>query len=70
MKLLFSSTENDRELEREFKQDQNVFFLHLLGLDTSGHFYRPCSRKYLHNIQVVDQGVSEITKLMEIILRG
>lgn len=65
VKLLFNSAENDGELERELRQDQNVFFLHLLGLDTSGHSYRPYSREYLHNIQVVDEGVREITGLME-----
>lgn len=54
VKLLFNSAENDGELERELRQDQTVFFLHLLGLDTSGHSYRPYSREYLHNIQVVD----------------
>lgn len=69
VKLLSNSAENDGELEREPRQDQNVFFLHLFGLDTSGNSYRPYSREYLHNIQVVDEGGREITGLMETFFR-
>ncbi|RAH64107.1 GPI ethanolamine phosphate transferase 1 [Aspergillus aculeatinus CBS 121060] len=57
-RLLRSATE-DPNLETALRQDQNIFFLHLLGLDTSGHSYRPYSREYLHNLQVVDNGVRE-----------
>ncbi|EAW13399.1 mannose-ethanolamine phosphotransferase MCD4 [Aspergillus clavatus NRRL 1] len=65
VKELFASAKSDPELDAKLRQDKNVFFLHLLGLDTSGHFYRPYSKEYLHNIKIVDQGVQEITNLIE-----
>ncbi|KAK4499371.1 hypothetical protein PRZ48_009884 [Zasmidium cellare] len=64
VKQLFKDAETDEVLNTRLRQDQNVFFLHLLGLDTTGHSYRPYSREYLHNIQIVDQGVEEITNII------
>ncbi|TKX26545.1 GPI ethanolamine phosphate transferase [Elsinoe australis] len=65
VKEFFKEARTNATLEGLLKQDKNVFFLHLLGLDTTGHSYRPYSREYLHNIKVVDEGVKEITKLVE-----
>ena len=65
VKTLFQSAASNYTLDQILRQDKNVFFLHLLGLDTTGHAYRPYSKEYLHNIKVVDQGVSEITKLID-----
>ncbi|KAG9686847.1 PigN-domain-containing protein, partial [Aureobasidium melanogenum] len=62
---LFASASQDSELNQRLRQDKNVFFLHLLGLDTTGHSYRPYSREYLHNIKVVDEGVQKITALID-----
>ncbi|KGO70920.1 GPI ethanolamine phosphate transferase 1 [Penicillium italicum] len=62
---LFESAKTDPELDRKLRDDKLVFFLHLLGLDTTGHSFRPYSNEYLHNIKVVDQGVQAVTKLVE-----
>ena len=62
---LFEDAAIDHELDTRLRMDKNVFFLHLLGLDTTGHAYRPYSKEYLRNIQVVDQGVEKMTKLIE-----
>ncbi|WEW59340.1 Glycosyl phosphatidyl inositol anchor synthesis [Emydomyces testavorans] len=65
VKALFARAKEDPELNERLREDKIVFFLHLLGLDTTGHAYRPYSKEYLHNIKVVDQGVREVTELVE-----
>ncbi|GFF32421.1 GPI ethanolamine phosphate transferase 1 [Aspergillus lentulus] len=62
VKKLFEDAGTDEELNAKLRQDRIVFFLHLLGLDTTGHAHRPYSQEYLRNIQIVDQGVQEITE--------
>lgn len=62
---LFRDAKTNATLDAELRKDKNVFFLHLLGLDTTGHAHRPYSWQYLHNIQIVDRGVKEITQLIE-----
>ncbi len=64
-KDLFAAAGKNATLDQALRQDKNVFFLHLLGLDTTGHAYRPYSKEYLHNIKVVDQGVKEFTRLID-----
>ncbi|BGP04992.1 Glycosyl phosphatidyl inositol anchor synthesis [Rhodotorula toruloides] len=41
-----------------------VFFEHLLGLDTTGHSYRPHGPEYHRNIRVVDYVVSRTVELL------
>ncbi|OLN95605.1 GPI ethanolamine phosphate transferase 1-like protein 1 [Colletotrichum chlorophyti] len=65
VKELFIEASKNETLNAALRQDKIVFFLHLLGLDTNGHAYRPYSKEYLYNIKVVDQGVKEITELIE-----
>ena len=65
VKRFFASASKNATLDKDLRQEKNVFFLHLLGLDTTGHAYRPYSREYLHNIKIVDEGIQEITRLIE-----
>ena len=62
---LFALAAKNSTLEYALRENRNVLFLHLLGLDTTGHAYRPYSKEYLHNIKIVDQGIQEITRLIE-----
>ncbi|KAJ4319717.1 Glycosyl phosphatidyl inositol anchor synthesis [Neodidymelliopsis sp. IMI 364377] len=65
VKGLFEDAKTNATLDAELRKEKNVFFLHLLGLDTAGHAHRPYSWQYLHNIQIVDRGVKEITQLID-----
>lgn len=65
VKDLFEEAQRNKTLKDALKQDKIVFFLHLLGLDTTGHSYRPYSKEYLHNIKVVDQGVREVSETID-----
>ncbi|KAM5370532.1 hypothetical protein ACJZ2D_008465 [Fusarium nematophilum] len=65
VKDFFAAAVKNETLNAALRQDKVVFFLHLLGLDTTGHSYRPYSKEYLHNIKVVDQGVKEMVELIQ-----
>ncbi|XP_068916089.1 GPI ethanolamine phosphate transferase 1-like [Tenebrio molitor] len=49
----------------DFRQSGNIFFLHLFGLDTAGHKYKPDSLEYINNIKTVDSYVPVIEELFE-----
>ncbi|KAG9124370.1 Glycosyl phosphatidyl inositol anchor synthesis, partial [Ceratobasidium sp. 392] len=51
-------------LDRHLRQSGVVFFLHLLGLDTTGHSYRPFSKEYMDNIIHVDRIVEEVERML------
>lgn len=61
---MFAEAKRNETLAEALRQDKIVFFLHLLGLDTAGHSFRPYSPEYLHNIKVVDEGVANVTKIV------
>ncbi|XP_061660858.1 GPI ethanolamine phosphate transferase 1 isoform X1 [Syngnathoides biaculeatus] len=65
VKSLFQSAKSNSTLMASLLKDKNVFFLHLLGIDTNGHAHRPMSQEYLKNIGLVDSGVSEVVSIIE-----
>ncbi|KAI7897008.1 Phosphatidylinositolglycan class N-domain-containing protein [Mucor mucedo] len=65
VKDLFKNATTDPVLYRKLHEKKIVFFLHLLGLDTNGHGFRPMSEEYLNNIKLVDEGVKEMVALIE-----
>ncbi|KAG6841304.1 hypothetical protein C0991_012474 [Blastosporella zonata] len=64
LKGLFKNATTDATLDAQLRSGKVVFFLHLLGLDTTGHSYRPHSREYMNNIQVVDDVVQQTETLL------
>lgn len=62
---LFEQAESNVTLKERLHQDHVVFFLHLLGIDTNGHAYRPHSKEYKRNVAYVCRGVEAMTSLIE-----
>jgi GPI ethanolamine phosphate transferase 1 len=55
LKSLFHNATANKALDAQLRAPQVVFFLHLIGLDTTGHSYRPHSKVlYAHTIYVID----------------
>ena len=44
LETLFQNATSDSSLDVQLRQEKTVFFLHLLGLDVTGHSHRPHSR--------------------------
>jgi GPI ethanolamine phosphate transferase 1 len=62
---LLSLGRDDPSLDKTLRQPKTFFFLHLLGLDTTGHSYRPHSPEYYRNIAVVDSVVRRSVEALE-----
>ncbi|OSD03803.1 PigN-domain-containing protein [Trametes coccinea BRFM310] len=63
LRALLHNATTDAALDARLRGEKTVFFLHLLGLDTTGHSYRPHSKEYMANIQVVDEIVKQTEEL-------
>jgi len=70
LERLFKNATESKELKRDLNEDGTVFFLHLLGLDTTGHSYRPHGPEYHRNIRVVDYVVERTTQLLDEFYKG
>ncbi|XP_013380261.1 GPI ethanolamine phosphate transferase 1 [Lingula anatina] len=61
----FEEAKRNASLARLLSQDRIVLFLHLLGLDTCGHSQKPHSEEYLRNIRIVDEGIKNISQVVD-----
>ncbi|OLY78381.1 GPI ethanolamine phosphate transferase 1 [Smittium mucronatum] len=62
---LFRNATTDSKLDSKLRKDGVVFFLHLLGLDTNGHAFKPDSKEYLNNIVYMDDIVRQTVDIVE-----
>lgn len=62
---LFAQAKENVTLNAQLKRPGTVFFLHLLGLDTTGHTYGPASVEYVGNTIVVDAIARQVEKAMQ-----
>ncbi len=60
----FDQAHTNYTLASQLAQDKNVFFLHLLGIDTNGHAHRPYSREVIDNLKFVDSKIENVEKLV------
>lgn len=59
---LFANASSEPALDSQLREQGTVLFLHLLGLDTTGHSYRPHGPEYHRNIRVVNFVVEETVR--------
>ena len=50
----------NKTLNELVKEEKTIYFLHLLGIDSQGHAYRPNSEEYLRTIRLVDKGIEKV----------
>jgi len=62
---VFARAQHDPKADARLRQPKTLFFMHLLGLDTTGHTYRPMSPEYVGNTIVVDEIVRQVSHLFE-----
>lgn len=63
---LLKRAETNATLDAQLRAPGTVIFLHLLGLDTTGHTYRPKSVEYIGNLMVVDAIVKEVERMLAV----
>ncbi|KAJ8474730.1 hypothetical protein ONZ51_g7029 [Trametes cubensis] len=63
LRALFHNATADPTLDARLRGDKTVFFLHLLGLDTTGHSYRPHSKARCLCLHMVDEIVKQTEEL-------
>ena len=62
---LFKNASTSPALRETLAQDGNVFFLHLLSLDSTGHSYRPHGMEYHRAIRVADYVVEKAVESID-----
>jgi phosphatidylinositol glycan class N len=62
---LLENATKDSDLEKRLRTEGAVVFLHLLGVDSAGHMYRPDGLGYLETMANADRGLRQVVELTE-----
>lgn len=63
LRTLFRNATADATLNSQLRSDKVIFFLHLLGLDTTGHSYRPHSK--VLNQRYIQQITTDVQPVLQ-----
>ncbi|CAG9581456.1 unnamed protein product [Danaus chrysippus] len=63
-KFFFNRQKLDTETYKKLQSDKIIFFLHLLGTDSSGHMHKPKTQNFLTTIKYVDENIQEIEQII------
>ncbi|XP_063821935.1 GPI ethanolamine phosphate transferase 1 [Ostrinia nubilalis] len=64
VKNFFYNAKLDITVNAMLRVPKIVFFLHLLGTDTSGHTHKPKTQNFLTTLRHVDEGIKDIERLV------
>ncbi|XP_072942949.1 GPI ethanolamine phosphate transferase 1 [Epargyreus clarus] len=65
VKLFFEEAKNNKTINKRLHSKKIMFFLHLLGTDTSGHTHKPKTTNFLTTIKFVDENIKEIEHIIK-----
>lgn len=64
LKYMISESQLNSSLQEALIEDKLIYFVHMLGTDTSGHADKPASKEYLENIRITDDIVRDTVHLI------
>ncbi|XP_045500815.1 GPI ethanolamine phosphate transferase 1-like [Colias croceus] len=64
VKEFLQKAKHDNNLMKKLQSNKIIFFLHLLGTDTSGHTHKPKTPNFLTTLKNVDDGIKEMEYLL------
>lgn len=62
---LLSQAATDKSLDSKLRQDKVILFLHLLGVDSAGHAYKPPNEGYFETIRHVDKQLEQAVQKLD-----
>jgi GPI ethanolamine phosphate transferase 1 len=62
---VFHKFHKELKNHEKLKQEKVILFLHLLGMDSAGHSYKPTSPDYLNGIDFLDKEVKKLYQTIE-----